>query len=143
MAIGATSSSQPSDLEARFERLKMDNRKSLPLDPPIYNRLAPLGPREMPQLPKVDTAPSFPRPPSPTYSPINPPKSISRKPVATAPPTITSEMTVSADALYTYLQRTSEISLLLLDVRSREGFDEGHIYHRSIVCVEPITLRDG
>ncbi|KAI0999691.1 hypothetical protein K3495_g8506 [Podosphaera aphanis] len=35
------------------------------------------------------------------------------------------------------------LKILLVDLRSREDFDNGHIMSQSIICVEPITLRPG
>lgn len=40
-------------------------------------------------------------------------------------------------------QGTQVLKLLLVDLRSREDFDKGHIMSQSIICVEPITLRRG
>ena len=52
--------------------------------------------------------------------------------------------TVSVNDLTKYLRMGSHIlRILLVDVRSREEFDEGHIMSPSIICVEPLTLRDG
>ncbi|POS85408.1 hypothetical protein EPUL_004263 [Erysiphe pulchra] len=38
-------------------------------------------------------------------------------------------------------QGTQSLNILLVDLRSREAFDNGHIMSQSIICVEPITLR--
>jgi ubiquitin carboxyl-terminal hydrolase 8 len=105
----------------------------------------------------------MPKLPAPTYSPstsfgsptgIPPQRSFARSSLpqqgpaissATAGepwPTLAKETTVSADMLYTYLSE-SRVSVLLLDVRSRDEFDQGHIFARRIVCIEPIVLRDG
>ncbi|KAL8688357.1 MAG: hypothetical protein Q9218_005717, partial [Villophora microphyllina] len=48
--------------------------------------------------------------------------------------------TISTDRLYSTLR---ESNVLLIDVRSREDFDQGHIYAKSIICVEPVSLRSG
>ncbi|RKF55454.1 Ubiquitin carboxyl-terminal hydrolase 4 [Erysiphe neolycopersici] len=40
-------------------------------------------------------------------------------------------------------QGTQSLNILLVDLRSREAFDNGHIMSQSIICVEPITLRRG
>ncbi|KAI4124686.1 MAG: hypothetical protein LQ338_004686 [Usnochroma carphineum] len=48
--------------------------------------------------------------------------------------------TISADRLFDMLR---EHSILVIDVRSREEFDFGHIYAKSIMCVEPVSLRSG
>ena len=34
-------------------------------------------------------------------------------------------------------------SILLIDVRSREEYDSGHIFSNSIICIEPLSLRSG
>jgi ubiquitin carboxyl-terminal hydrolase 8 len=47
---------------------------------------------------------------------------------------------ISASELYDRL-RSSRI--LLIDVRTREAFDEGHIHSSSIICIEPLSLRTG
>lgn len=36
---------------------------------------------------------------------------------------------------------TQSLNILLVDIRSREAFEIGHIMSQSIICVEPITLR--
>ena len=33
--------------------------------------------------------------------------------------------------------------ILVIDVRARDLFDEGHIFHKSIVCIEPLSLQYG
>ena len=33
--------------------------------------------------------------------------------------------------------------ILMIDVRSREEFDQGHVFAKSIICVEPLSLRSG
>ncbi|KJZ71151.1 hypothetical protein HIM_09450 [Hirsutella minnesotensis 3608] len=49
--------------------------------------------------------------------------------------------TISAQQLYQTMK--SRHSILLIDVRSREEFDDGHIMSSSIICIEPsILLRD-
>ncbi|KAF2219828.1 hypothetical protein BDZ85DRAFT_267688 [Elsinoe ampelina] len=48
------------------------------------------------------------------------------------------ETRVGAEKLYDYLKMHS---VLLIDCRSREEFDNGHIYAASIICVEPTALR--
>jgi ubiquitin carboxyl-terminal hydrolase 8 len=50
------------------------------------------------------------------------------------------ELQITAEKLYDY-QKMFEV--LIVDLRSREEFDNGHIYVRSIMCVEPTTLQDG
>ncbi|KAL8628354.1 hypothetical protein Q9189_005935 [Teloschistes chrysophthalmus] len=48
--------------------------------------------------------------------------------------------TISTDRLYSTLR---DSNVLLIDVRSREVFDQGHIYAKSIICIEPVSLRSG
>jgi ubiquitin carboxyl-terminal hydrolase 8 len=50
------------------------------------------------------------------------------------------ELQITADKLYDYLKM---YNILLIDVRSREEFDSGHIYVGSVMCIEPSTLREG
>ncbi|KAL9596254.1 MAG: hypothetical protein Q9219_005915 [cf. Caloplaca sp. 3 TL-2023] len=47
---------------------------------------------------------------------------------------------VSAERLFDMIR---EYNILIVDVRSREEFDYGHIYAKSIMCVEPVSLRSG
>ncbi|ESZ96708.1 hypothetical protein SBOR_2906 [Sclerotinia borealis F-4128] len=55
---------------------------------------------------------------------------------------IPNTITVTAEQLYDFLKMGSNtLSLLLVDIRSREEFDEGHIMSSSIICIEPISLR--
>jgi ubiquitin carboxyl-terminal hydrolase 8 len=52
--------------------------------------------------------------------------------------------TVTAEELMGYLQRGShELYVLLVDIRDREDFDNGHIMSQSIICIDPIVLRGG
>jgi len=51
---------------------------------------------------------------------------------------------VTPEDLMSYLGKRSQgLQLLLVDLRSREDFDAGHIMSKSIICVEPITLQTG
>ena len=50
------------------------------------------------------------------------------------------ETGISAEKLYDYLRLHH---ILLIDVRSREDFDQGHVYTSSIMCIEPTALRRG
>ena len=55
---------------------------------------------------------------------------------------ISLESAITAENLLHYFQTGSEKhSVLLIDTRSREAFDDGHIFARSIICVESIGLR--
>lgn len=58
-------------------------------------------------------------------------------------PSFSNDTIVSVETLDTYLSKNTQVKVLVLDVRSREEFDEGHIHAKSIVCIEPIVLRDG
>lgn len=59
-------------------------------------------------------------------------------------PVLPNTTTVSASELTEYIRMGSQkIRILLVDVRSREDFDEGHIMSQSIICIEPVILRDG
>lgn len=60
----------------------------------------------------------------------------------TIKPSIPNATTITADQLYDYLKLGSNtLSLLLVDIRSREEFDGGHIMSQSTICIEPISLR--
>ena len=50
------------------------------------------------------------------------------------------EYQITAEKLYDYI---SIYNILLIDVRSREEFDAGHIFIRTIICIEPAVLQDG
>ncbi|KAG5300159.1 ubiquitin carboxyl-terminal hydrolase [Histoplasma capsulatum G186AR] len=47
--------------------------------------------------------------------------------------------TIHPDRLYDYLQK---YDVLLIDVRPRDRFDAGHIYSKSIICIEPVALKE-
>ncbi|KAK6343698.1 ubiquitin-specific protease doa4 [Orbilia blumenaviensis] len=85
------------------------------------------------------------RPSSAASVPIAPLASstISSKPAA-APmaPTNTGDATISAERLSEWLGRVAEMSVLVIDVRERTDFDQGHIFARDIICIEPTALRD-
>jgi ubiquitin carboxyl-terminal hydrolase 8 len=158
--------------------------------PSEYHSSRPAGPRDMPHgyAPPLNTqfAASFPKEPSPTYSParnlslpanINPPRSTARSIIGTggrsnymassasshAPnsqpdsyfPTQQStqssatrtqsinkpiELQITVDRLYDYIRI---YRVLLVDLRDRTFFDEGHIYVGQIICIEPSSLQDG
>lgn len=46
---------------------------------------------------------------------------------------------ITAQNLVDYMRR---YDILLVDVRSRENYDNGHIYAKSIICVEPVSLKE-
>ncbi|CAK4031219.1 cysteine ase [Lecanosticta acicola] len=50
------------------------------------------------------------------------------------------ETRLSAERLYDYIER---YSVLLIDFRNREEFDQGHIFTRNIICVEPMITHQG
>lgn len=47
---------------------------------------------------------------------------------------------INAETLSKYMNR---YNVLLVDVRERAAYDEGHIMASSIICVEPLSLREG
>ena len=47
---------------------------------------------------------------------------------------------ISAPELYERLQTSS---VLLIDARSREEYDQGHVFAKSIMCIEPLGLKAG
>ncbi|KAI9759358.1 MAG: ubiquitin-specific protease doa4 [Chaenotheca gracillima] len=60
------------------------------------------------------------------------------------PPDLPNQTTITADELFKYLRQGSEkLSVLIIDVRSRRDFDEGHIFAQNIMCIEPLALRPG
>lgn len=69
-----------------------------------------------------------------------PTKTVSRRPDFALPNT----ETITAEELEKcFRMATQGLRLLLVDLRSREQFDSGHIWAVSIICVEPFVLRDG
>lgn len=49
------------------------------------------------------------------------------------------DVVISPERLFDYLER---YYVLLIDFRTRDQFDKGHIYHRNVMCVEPMTVRE-
>ncbi|EED23362.1 ubiquitin C-terminal hydrolase, putative [Talaromyces stipitatus ATCC 10500] len=47
--------------------------------------------------------------------------------------------TIRAQQLLEYMRR---YNVLVIDVRPRELYDTGHIYARSIICIEPVVLKE-
>ncbi|EYE90947.1 putative ubiquitin C-terminal hydrolase [Aspergillus ruber CBS 135680] len=45
---------------------------------------------------------------------------------------------IEAQELLDYLR---EYSILLIDVRPRDQYDNGHIYAKSVICIEPVALK--
>ncbi|EPS39733.1 hypothetical protein H072_6474 [Dactylellina haptotyla CBS 200.50] len=76
------------------------------------------------------------------------PNSSASAPVANpAPPApvsaaSTGDLTISAERLSEYLANISTKSVLVIDVRERTEFDQGHIFTKDIICIEPTALRD-
>jgi ubiquitin carboxyl-terminal hydrolase 8 len=67
-----------------------------------------------------------------------------RKQQKSPPPVLSDSPTVTAEELVDLLKKSSQsFRILLVDLRSREEFDTGHIMSQFIICVEPITLRRG
>ncbi|KAF4630903.1 hypothetical protein G7Y89_g7240 [Cudoniella acicularis] len=51
---------------------------------------------------------------------------------------------ISAEDVLKYTRLGSQVvKIMLVDLRSRDEFDSGHIMSQSIICVEPIALRRG
>ncbi|KAL6709979.1 ubiquitin-specific protease doa4 [Coniothyrium glycines] len=50
------------------------------------------------------------------------------------------ELEMDASKLYDYFRM---FNVLVIDLRTRAEFDLGHIYVRNIICIEPLSLRDG
>ncbi|KAG6315992.1 hypothetical protein E4U22_007444 [Claviceps purpurea] len=72
----------------------------------------------------------------PPFPPIPSSPSISEKPFE-----IPEGDVVTPEQLFTL--KKSKASILLIDIRSREDFDEGHIMASAIICIEPsILMRD-
>ncbi|KAG6022035.1 hypothetical protein E4U41_002335 [Claviceps citrina] len=75
------------------------------------------------------------------YFPPVPPISSSSLSIAEKPFDIPEGDIITPEQLYTL--KKSKASILLIDIRSRDDFDEGHIMASSIICIEPsILMRD-
>ena len=48
--------------------------------------------------------------------------------------------TIDAETLSKYL---AKYNVLVVDIRDRDQFDEGHIFATSIICIEPLALKEG
>lgn len=76
-------------------------------------------------------------PPQPSVnSSANPPPPVRRQSSMNKP----AEDQIPAEKFYDYIRM---YNVLVIDVRSREEFDSGHIFVRAIMCVEPTALQDG
>nr|POE75511.1 ubiquitin carboxyl-terminal hydrolase 4 [Quercus suber] len=53
---------------------------------------------------------------------------------------IPTETRIQAKMLYDYLER---YNILLIDLRSRQEYDEGHVFARNVLCIEPISITQG
>jgi ubiquitin carboxyl-terminal hydrolase 8 len=159
-------SSTPDELQSRFNKLSFSSKNggrpsSVPPNGlptsliPGFGR--PHGPREMPSPGplRVDVKNVMPRLPAPVYSPSTsygspggiPPQRSSRSQSIVADIVkpklpLTTDISLTAEALFAFL-KAGGFSVLLLDIRPREEFNQGHIFSRSTVCIEPITLREG
>lgn len=52
--------------------------------------------------------------------------------------------TITPEKLRTYMQKGADVvRILLIDVRSREEFDDGHIMSQNTICIEPSVLTRG
>lgn len=50
------------------------------------------------------------------------------------------DRTISAERLMDYIRK---YNVLIVDVRDRETYDQGHIFTNSIICIEPVSLKEG
>lgn len=62
------------------------------------------------------------------------------RPTSTLSTDIPYATTITADDLY---DRLREYNILIIDVRRREDYDQGHIFAQAIMCIEPLELRSG
>ncbi|KAK4549510.1 hypothetical protein LTR36_006507 [Oleoguttula mirabilis] len=53
---------------------------------------------------------------------------------------MTTEAFIGAERFHDYLDR---FNILLIDFRARAEFDQGHIYARNVMCIEPLSMRQG
>lgn len=61
-----------------------------------------------------------------------------------APVNLPHDTTVTPTKLYEYINRGSDqLSILLVDLRERSDFDQGHIFAKHVICIEPVVLRPG
>ncbi|TKA27415.1 hypothetical protein B0A50_05027 [Salinomyces thailandicus] len=90
------------------------------------------------------------RTPSSSYAPNGPGASGDYFPTANAstkppgPPrrsvSTNTESSMIPNKLYDYFRL---YNVLLIDFRPRADFDKGHIWHRNLICVEPMSVRQG
>lgn len=61
-----------------------------------------------------------------------------------AKPTIPEGSTISVTELLRLMKELKTVSILIIDIRSREAFDEGHIMSQTTICIEPeVLMRPG
>lgn len=149
----------------RPEKLKLDNStSSLPKMPdatysPARANATGEGARIPPTTPRTvadrtgPTSSSMGHPPAPQTQPnteyfalpqnnanaLGAPGRLSNDLGANGPPSPSSAIT--AEQLTEMMK--SQKSILLIDVRHRDAFDEGHIMHPNIMCIEPSVLMRG
>ncbi|KAJ5550205.1 hypothetical protein N7461_004903 [Penicillium sp. DV-2018c] len=54
-------------------------------------------------------------------------------------PDLPCSTTITAQSL---LENLRKFNVLLIDVRPREQYDNGHVYAKSIICIEPVILKE-
>jgi ubiquitin carboxyl-terminal hydrolase 8 len=94
-----------------------------------YNQPNPVPPSV--QRARGDDSPYRPRTPNGVHSAIVTKSSSSEIP---------HERMISAEMLYDYIRK---YNVLIIDVRDRETYDQGHIFTTSIMCIEPVSLKEG
>ncbi|KAJ5727229.1 hypothetical protein N7493_005049 [Penicillium malachiteum] len=73
------------------------------------------------------------------YRSLTPNGGNSARDTRSSSPELPCESAISAQNLLDYLRR---FNILLVDVRSRDQYDVGHIYAKSIICIEPVALKE-
>jgi len=97
----------------------------------LYYNQPNVGPQPL-QIQRVrEESPYRPRTPNGVHSAIIAKSSSSEIP---------HEQAISAEMLVEYIKR---YNVLIIDVRDREIFDEGHIFSKSIICIDPVALKEG
>ena len=56
-------------------------------------------------------------------------------------PALPKAITIDAGKVLTYIRDHSDLSLLFLDLRTRDEFDIAHIDHPNVVCIDPLVCR--
>lgn len=157
VAINQTQNTSSEDLANRFARLRMPK-----VPEAIYNPVRGTVTREIANLPSSSPRGLFSRTNSTTSTPSASARLSTENAIrafgseqyvtantygtprsSTAPsrPRIPSGDTITAKALAGLVAKyNSQIELLIIDVRDRESFDEGHINYPRTICVEPAVL---